>query len=342
MLKDLIQKKTPFIDVRSPNEFGQGSIPLSINIPILNDKEREIVGKAFKSNGQEKAKKIGHELVSGKKKQDCVKEWKKFIENNPNSWLYCARGGLRSEIAQSWLKEIGLNIDRVEGGFKSIRNFCLEVFEHIEKDDKDWIILAGRTGSDKTGMINQLNNSIDLEGLANHRGSAFGARSTKQPSPIYFENCLAFEYLYCESKKLILEDESRTIGRLVIPINFYNKMKKSKICIVEVPIEERVKNIFNGYVASKLKNDKNVQLTKDSFLVNLYKINKRLGASNFYKIKGKIQEAFYKNNKNIHYEWIEELIVNYYDKMYDYQLNKKNDRYMFKGNRLECLEYLRS
>ena len=206
MLKDLIQKKTPFIDVRSPKEFNQGSIPLSINIPILNDIEREVVGKAFKSSGQEEAKKIGHKLVGGKIKNNRVNEWKKFIEANPSSWLYCARGGLRSEIAQSWLKDIGLKIDRVDGGFKSIRNFCLEVFEQINEDNKDWIVLSGRTGSDKTGMINKLNNSIDLERLANHRGSAFGARSTKQPSPVNFENSLAFECLYNKSNTLILED----------------------------------------------------------------------------------------------------------------------------------------
>ena len=342
MLKDLIQKKTPFIDVRSPAEFNQGSIPLSINIPILNDMEREIVGKAFKSSGQETAKKIGHQLVSGKIKNDRVNEWKKFIEANPTSWLYCARGGLRSEIAQSWLKDIGLIIDRVDGGFKSIRNFCLEVFEHINEDNKDWIVLAGRTGSDKTGMINKLKNSIDLEGLANHRGSAFGARSTKQPSPVNFENFLTFEYLYHESNKLVLEDESRTIGRLVIPSKFYDKMKKSKICIVEVPIEERVENIFNGYVASHLENDKNILLAKERFLANLDKIKKRLGASSHLIIKKKIQEAFSNYDHNAHFDWIEKLIVTYYDNMYDYQLNKKIDRCIFKGNTLECLEYLRS
>tara|TARA_S200000501_G_scaffold378152_1_gene439404 strand:- start:15113 stop:16141 length:1029 start_codon:yes stop_codon:yes gene_type:complete len=342
MLKDLIQKKTPFIDVRSPAEFNQGSIPLSINIPILNDMEREIVGKAFKSSGQETAKKIGHQLVSGKIKNDRVNEWKKFIEANPTSWLYCARGGLRSEIAQSWLKDIGLIIDRVDGGFKSIRNFCLEVFEHINEDNKDWIVLAGRTGSDKTGMINKLKNSIDLEGLANHRGSAFGARSTKQPSPVNFENFLTFEYLYHESNKLVLEDESRTIGRLVIPSKFYDKMKKSKICIVEVPIEERVENIFNGYVASHLENDKNILLAKERFLANLDKIKKRLGASSHLIIKKKIQEAFSNYDHNAHFDWIEKLIVSYYDNMYDYQLNKKIDRCIFKGNTLECLEYLRS
>ena len=342
MLKDLIQKKTPFIDVRSPAEFNQGSIPLSINIPILNDMEREIVGKAFKSSGQETAKKIGHQLVSGKIKNDRVNEWKKFIEVNPTSWLYCARGGLRSEIAQSWLKDIGLIIDRVDGGFKSIRNFCLEVFEHINEDNKDWLVLAGRTGSDKTGMINKLKNSIDLEGLANHRGSAFGARSTKQPSPVNFENFLTFEYLYHESNKLVLEDESRTIGRLVIPSKFYDKMKKSKICIVEVPIEERVENIFNGYVASHLENDKNILLAKERFLANLDKIKKRLGASSHLIIKKKIQEAFSNYDHNAHFDWIEKLIVSYYDNMYDYQLNKKIDRCIFKGNTLECLEYLRS
>ena len=342
MLKDLIKKKTPFIDVRSPAEFNQGSIPLSINIPILNDMEREIVGKAFKLSGQETAKKIGYELVSGKIKNDRVSKWKKFIEANPRSWLYCARGGLRSEIAQSWLKDIGLIIDRVDGGFKSIRNFCLEVFEHINEDNKDWIVLAGKTGSDKTGMINKLNNSIDLEGLANHRGSAFGARSTKQPSPVNFENSLAFEYLHHKSYKLVLEDESRTIGRLVIPPKFYERMQKSKICIVEIPIEERVENIFNGYVANHLENDKNVLLAKDRFLANLDKIMKRLGAPSHSIIKEKIHEAFSNKDHNAHFEWIEKLIVNYYDKMYDYQLNKKIDRCIFKGNRLECLEYLRS
>jgi tRNA 2-selenouridine synthase len=342
MLKDLIQKKTPFIDVRSPAEFNQGSIPLSINIPILNDMEREIVGKAFKSSGQETAEKIGYELVSGKIKNDRVNEWKKFIEVNPRSWLYCARGGLRSEIAQSWLKDIGLIIDRVDGGFKSIRNFCLDFFEHINEDNKDWIVLAGKTGSDKTGMINKLNNSIDLEGLANHRGSAFGARSTKQPSPVNFENSLAFECIHHKSYKLVLEDESRTIGRLVIPPKFYERMQKSKICTVEIPIEERVENIFNGYVASHLEIDKNVLLAKDRFLANLDKIMKRLGESNHSIIKKKIHEAFSNNDHNAHFEWIEKLIVNYYDKMYDYQLNKKIDRCIFRGNRLECLDYLRS
>ena len=102
------------------------------------------------------------------------------------------------------------------------------------------------------------------------------------------------------------------------------------------PIED-LEVLFN-----KLKNDKNVQLAKDSFLVNLYKINKRLGASNFSKIKKKIQEAFSNNNKNIHYEWIEELIVNYYDKMYDYQLGKKIDRCTFKGHRSDCLKFLKT
>ena len=342
MLKDLIQKKTPFIDVRSPSEFNQGSIPLSINIPILNDIEREIVGKAFKSSGQEVAKKIGHQLVSGKIKNHRVNEWKEFIEANPRSWLYCARGGLRSEIAQSWLKDIGLIIDRVDGGFKSIRNFCLEVFEHINEDNKDWIVLAGRTGSDKTGMINKLNNSIDLEGLANHRGSAFGARSTMQPSPVNFENSLAFEYLHHKSNRLVLEDESRTIGRLVIPPKFYEKMQKTIICLVEIPIEERVENIFNEYVANHLKSDKNIILANKRFLENLDKIKKRLGTSSHSIIKEKIQEAFSNNDRNAHLEWIEKLIVSYYDNMYDYQLNKKIDRCIFKGNRLECLEYLRS
>ena len=101
-------------------------------------------------------------------------------------------------------------------------------------------------------------------------------------------------------------------------------------------------SIFNGYVASHIENDKNILLVKERFLANLDKILKRLGASSHSIIKEKIQEAFSNNDRNAHLEWIEKLIVSYYDNMYDYQLNKKIDRCIFKGNKLECLEYLRS
>ena len=98
---------------------------------------------------------------------------------------------LISEIAQSWLKEVGCDIKRISGGFKALRNTCLSVLNDASSDNKKWIIISGRTGSAKTKLINILDNSICLEGLANHRGSAFGSFDTPQPTPINFENNLA-------------------------------------------------------------------------------------------------------------------------------------------------------
>lgn len=340
MLDKLIQENTPFIDVRSPKEFDHGSMPTSVNIPILNDDEREIIGKKFKQDGSEAAQEAGYRLVSGALKDERVTKWKKFIDKNPNAWIYCARGGLRSRIAQIWLKEIGVDVDRVELGFKSLRNFCLKKIDDIKKDKKDWIILAGRTGSNKTKLINILNNSIDLEGLANHRGSAFGDKSTPQPTPINFENILSVKYFQHNNKKLILEDESRTIGRLVIPDLFHYKMRQSNICILEAPLVERVENIYNDYIANLSFSDNQAALNMKKFQNNLIKISKRLGSDNFKKIDKLMKRAFIDAKKETHLQWIEELLSCYYDRMYDYQLDRKMNRCSYKGEWKACLDFL--
>ncbi len=186
MLVPLIKNKIPFIDVRAPDEFLIGAVPTSINLPILSNDERIEVGKIYKENGNLAAMEKGYSLVSGKIKNKRISNWIQFVENNPTARVYCARGGQRSKIAQSWLKEIGVDIDIVEGGFKALRNTCLDILDSASRDNKEWIIIAGKTGSGKTTMIQQINNSIDLEGLANHRGSAFGSFETPQPTPVIF------------------------------------------------------------------------------------------------------------------------------------------------------------
>ena len=220
ILKDQIK----LIDVRAPIEFKEGALPYSINLPILLDDEREIVGKTYKDKGNQVAIDVGHSIVNEDKKDKRVNQWLDLIQKNPKAQLYCARGGLRSEIAQAWLKEAGCDIKTISGGFKALRNTCLSILNDASNDDKKWMILSGRTGSAKTKLINILDNSICLEGLANHRGSAFGSFDTPQPTPINFENTLACEYLQIADKTVYFEDESRTIGRLVIPENFYKKM----------------------------------------------------------------------------------------------------------------------
>jgi len=341
MLIPLIKNKIPFIDVRAPSEFILGAVPTSKNLPILSNNERTEVGKMYKENGNEAAIEKGYSLVNGKIKDKRISNWIKFVKRNPQAQMYCARGGQRSKIAQNWLKEIGVDIDIVEGGFKALRNTCIEVLDSASSDNKEWIIIAGKTGSGKTKMIKQISNSIDLEGLANHRGSAFGGFETLQPTPVNFENNLAYQYLSISSNKIFIEDESKTIGRLVIPKKFFNKMNSSTLVLIQEPIENRIKNIYNEYVS------KEIELTDEhkvliSLRSKLQKISKRLGGTNYKIVDNLIKDAFQKNDYNIHYEWIKTLLESYYDKMYDYQINQKKDRCIESGTWDEINHFLMS
>ena len=203
MLISLLEKQTPLIDVRAPIEFKKGSLPTSVNLPLLLDDERHQVGKTYKKFGSGPATDLGFNLVSGDLKEKRVKKWLNFISDNPSAQIYCARGGQRSKIAQEWIAEKGVSIPKIEGGFKSLRNECLNFIEKACSDEKKWIVIAGMTGTNKTGIISLLNNGIDLEGLANHRGSAFGEFETPQPSPIDFENSLACNYVQIKNKTVI-------------------------------------------------------------------------------------------------------------------------------------------
>ena len=335
----LLKNKTKLIDVRAPIEFKDGALPDSINLPILLDDERAAVGKTYKNKGNESAIKNGHLIVNGKIKDKRVSQWLDFIEKFPEAQLYCARGGQRSEIAQLWLKEAGCDIKRISGGFKALRNTCLSILDQASNDDKKWIIISGRTGSAKTKLINLIDNSICLESLANHRGSAFGSFDTLQPTPINFENNLACDYLQQIGDVVYFEDESRTIGRLVIPEKFYNRMSNSKIVLIEEPIENRIQNIFEEYVNKQIE-VKSLKVQSDKLREKLIKISKRLGDNNYKKVDKLIKSAFENNDEKIHLEWIEILLTTYYDKMYDYQLEKKIDRCEFSGNWESVKNYL--
>ena len=339
MLISLLEKQTPLIDVRAPIEFKKGSLPRSVNLPILFDDERHQVGKTYKKLGSGPATDLGFNLVSGDLKEKRVKKWLNFISDNPSAQIYCARGGQRSKIAQEWIAEQGVSVPKVEGGFKSLRNECLNFIDKACSDEKKWIVIAGMTGTNKTGIISLLNNGIDLEGLANHRGSAFGGFETPQPSPIDFENSLACNYIQIKNKTVIFEDESRTIGRLVIPEKFYNRIINSEIVIINEPIDVRVDHIYEEYVHDALVNQTNDDL-KRKLSDQLSKISKRLGRDNFIKINEQLQIAFQKDSRESHHIWIHELLTNYYDKMYYYQLEKKKDRCIFSGSWKEVKKYL--
>jgi len=233
----IVLEKRPLIDVRAPVEFEKGSFPTAVNLPLMNDEERHLIGIRYKEKGNLSAIALGKELV-GPVKEARVEAWKSFVEANPNAYLYCFRGGQRSQISQAWLQEAGVTIPRLKGGYKAFRGFLMQESERISKE-ASMLILAGRTGSGKTILLKELNNSIDLEGLANHRGSSFGAFTTAQPSQIDFENALGYALIQHENEghtHLVIEDESLNIGRVYIPNSVFTNLKNGKYVILTTPM----------------------------------------------------------------------------------------------------------
>ncbi len=335
----IIRNNTPLIDLRAPIEFNKGAFPSSTNIPILNNEQRALVGKKYKNNGVNSAEKLGFNLLKDKK-DELVSLWKQFIEKNPNAHIYCMRGGKRSQIAQSWLNDEGINISFIKGGYKALRKSSIEILNSVTDDGKEWIILAGRTGTGKTAILKNLSSAIDLEGHAFHRGSAFGATDKEQPTVINFENNLASEYINHDNKILFIEDECKMIGKLPVPNAWYAKMEKTKVVIIEVDIEERIFNIAKEYVYSRLENGISKNKLNDMLQSSLFKIHKRLGLKLYNQISTKIQNILIDSYKISHEEWIKDLLVNYYDPMYDYQLEAKKDRCILNGDKSKVINYL--
>ncbi len=269
-----------------------------------------------------------------------LSRWLQFARDHPGAWLYCWRGGLRRETAQSWLAESGIDLPRLGGGFKALRQRCLQIIA-AAPSQLPWLVLAGRTGTGKTQLLNRLAASIDLEGLANHRGSAFGARLTPQPSPIAFENALAVNYLRTHLRggaaALLLEDESRTIGRLAVPKAWHDAMQQAPLAILELDLCDRATNICREYVWQPLAAGVAATTLSGHYQGALKRISKRLGGVRTREVSAMLAEGF---DRGDHLPWIERLLEWYYDPMYDYQLKEKLDRVQFRGSSAAMLTFL--
>lgn len=339
---DVLRGKVPLLDVRAESEFVQGHVAGSVNLPILNDSERIAVGTAYKTLGHAAATALGHRLVSGETKDQRIQAWRDFVATHPNARLTCWRGGQRSAIAQHWLGEIGTQVERMTGGYKVLRNLALTELDKAadsQTGTKQWWVLAGKTGTAKTVMIHNLSQSIDLEGLAHHRGSAFGAASSPQPSVASFENALAAAYLNHSGGNLVLEDESRTIGRVAVPEPWHLRMQSSAVVLVESDLDTRAAHIEQEYVDHALVDQSHDELLQQ-YLSALSKIQRRLGGARHQEMVLLITQAF--QGQRQHQDWISYLLNNYYDPMYQYQLEKKIPRMVFKGAYSEVKEFLQS
>jgi tRNA 2-selenouridine synthase len=328
-LISLFLNETPLIDVRAPIEFKEGQIPFSVNLPIMNDEERKAVGTCYKDLGQAEAIKLGHSLVSGKIKEERIRLWTDFIKENPAAQVFCMRGGLRSQISCQWIRESGINKEPIPGGHKRLRKFFLSWLD--ESPLPEIIRIGGLTGSGKTTILSKIKNHIDLEGLANHRGSAFGPKG-EQPSQITFENKIALGLMKLQGQKLIVEDESATLGKVVIPTRLFAAMRASPLIILDVDYEERLQNIFRDYVKDS---------SAEFFLTNLNRIQKKLGKSKTEALAEEIQIAFSRPLDIRHHEsWIMTLLKEYYDPLYQKDLRYNQDKILFRGKEKEVLNFL--
>ena len=328
--RGILKNQCPVIDVRSPDEYVKGAIPSAINLPILNNDERQQVGACYKNEGQSAAIRLGHKLVAGSVRARRVNNWTSFANSHEGALFCCWRGGLRSRIAHEWLAETGSNIPIVKGGSKALRRYCLQRIE--ASVEHSWLVLGGRTGSGKTRSLRLCSNALDLEQLANHRGSAFGGDIALQPPPVSFENALAAALLSINhNRPIVVEDESRTIGRLALPDRLFASMQNAPLVILELSLEKRIANIYNEYVVNGVPS---------MFTNALGRIRKRLGDARYRELLGLMKEGFNTGNKESHLQWIHSLLTNYYDPMYDYQLEQKSARIIFRGTVDAVGEYL--
>lgn len=302
-----LAESIPVVDVRSPLEFVSGHIPGAVNIPLFDNDERAIVGTKYKKEGRIPAILEGIKLAGPAMHEKLQKALQ--VAQEGKLLLHCWRGGMRSE-AMAWLfSQAGIHTEILEGGYKAYRHHILESLP----GKREIIILGGMTGSGKTRILNYLREKshqvIDLEKLANHKGSAFGALGQPpQPSTEQFANNLYREWSRLDKDIPVwIEDESRNIGTVFLPEGFYNNMQAAKTIVLRMDIDTRMPRLmeeYSGYQPGLLK-------------ASLMKICKRLGGDNTRDAiraidNGDIAGAI-------------KISLRYYDKAYLYSLKRKNN-----------------
>jgi tRNA 2-selenouridine synthase len=303
-----LRRELPTIDVRSEGEFQQGHIPSALNIPILNNAERVAVGTDYKQKGQLEAIKTGFKLV-GPRIVDIVNEAERAAQGK-ELLVHCWRGGMRSSNFCQFVEMAKIKTHQLKGGYKAYRQDVLSSFQLPLK----LIVVGGYTGSGKSEILHALGAKgeqvIDLEALANHKGSVFGALSMPaQPTNEQFQNNLFDQLLMIDrSKRVWIEDESITIGNIILPDPLWRQICGSPLVVIDCDKGVRIERLVHEYSRA----------SKDEFIQCMSRITKKLGGQNFQAARDKV------NDNNWH-EAID-ILLGYYDKTYGIGLNKKSER----------------
>ena len=243
----------PILDVRTPAEFAQGHIPGAFNFPIFTNEERVIIGTLYKKEGKQPAVLKGLEIV-GPKLHTFIQEAIK-LNKSETFLVHCWRGGMRSSSMAWFLETYGFKCLTLKSGYKNYRKYVLDSFN----EQKNIVILGGKTGTGKTLILHELEKQneqiIDLEKLAHHKGSSFGALGEiEQNSQEQFENELSFQLSKIDSeKKCWIENESRLIGKNNLPGGLWEQMKKASVISIELPLEERINSSLLNFPYSLTK-----------------------------------------------------------------------------------------
>lgn len=300
-------KKIPVIDVRSPSEYLKAHIPGAMNIPLFNDKEREVVGTLYVKQGRTEAIRKGFEIVASK--FSVLQDSGEKAAENSRLLIYCWRGGMRS-ASLAWLySQMGIRVCLLKGGYKSYRRLVRSSLSQELKLN----VLGGKTGSGKTEILQILHEQgeqiLDLEKYANHKGSAFGSLGEKaQPSNEHFENILLKHFLELDPKQPIwVEDESHNIGRVFIPVELFSQMRSARVFFIELNHESRIIRLVKDYAGYP-----------DTELIgSMDRIYKKLGGLDH----SRAVEAI----KNGQYDIAAGIALKYYDKTYRYGFDNRED-----------------
>ena len=306
-------KKYPVIDVRSEGEYNYAHIPTAYSLPLFNNDERKIVGTLYKQKSREEAIKKGLEIF-GPKMKGMIDFAEEIIpKNNPSNKtviVHCWRGGMRS-AGVAWLFDLyGFKVYTLVGGYKAFRNWVLEVFQIKFK----FTILGGYTGSGKTIILQELRKMnqpmVDLEGIAGHKGSAFGRIGLPmQASTEMFENKLAIELIHISTlypnEPIWIEDESQRIGNVSIPHQLWETIRSSRINFINISFEERLNYLVDTYG----------KLDRNELEEAITRIQKKLGG---LEMKTAIE---YLKINDMHGCF--SILLKYYDKLYKKSLESR-------------------
>jgi len=309
-IEELLQlresKQLQLVDVRSPSEFEDATIPGSTNIPLFNDAERAEIGTIYKQVSIQAAKDRGLEIVSAKLPAFI----KSFEQIQGQKAVFCWRGGMRSKTTATVLSLMGIRAYRLTGGFRAYRKWVVETLEQMSLQQHAFVI-NGRTGSGKTAILQKLKEQgfpvIDLEGMAGHRGSIFGGIGLKPHNQKTFEAHLVTELIKLRDKPFFLvEGESKRIGKAVLPAFLMEKKETGTQLMLQIPLEERVRNILEDYRPWE---------HQEEVLVAFSRIRNRIHTPIAKEIELALEQERYE-------EAVRHLLEYYYDPRYEFAISQ--------------------